>query len=139
MLERITSFPFLVYFKCVYVFVWRPLLKKQTVLFHLRLKSPFDHRPRSSTELSEIIGAWIAKVVLDRIGQQTNVEATCSESKETKFRQNVAPQKKELKKKNLTHLQKQNTMLLTLYRKYCGILCLRVFYFPYLLVLVRFM
>ena len=55
-----------------------------------------------STELSEIIAAWIAKVVLDRIGQQTNVEATCSESKETKFRQNVAPQKRNLKKTHNT-------------------------------------
>ena len=42
----------------------------------------------------EILGAWFAKVFLDGISQQTNVEATWSESKETKLSENSAPPKK---------------------------------------------
>lgn len=54
----------------------------------------------------EIIGAWFAKVFLDGISQQTNVEATWSESKETKsFLKISAPPKKGNSNKT-THLPK---------------------------------
>jgi len=46
----------------------------------MKTKGPFF---TSVTAEREIIGAWFAKVFLDGISQQTNVEATWSESKQS--------------------------------------------------------